>query len=508
MSGGDPIFEAKTGSMQSHAVNGALAIGLSQLIKLPFQAASLLILPRLLQPIDYGIYAMVDPIVAVSALILNFGISQAIIQSPALQRVEMSGLFWITTIAGCVAAAIMFLGSPLISLLYHDPRAGAVAAVSASFLILTGLTNIHEALLNRQMKFGWVAMISAAGVAVGFIVSVIAALLGAGYWSLTLGFAGTQLVSLAGVWLGAGWIPREKPDFRGLLRFYKFGGAVMLADGATVLAREADSVLLGRYAGGVALGHYDRGNKLAIVPIQRINTLLQSLMLPILSRLNEEGERYRYAYLRVIRQLMLFMTPGVVAVGVTAPVLVPFLIGEQWAPAAPIFAWLTLAALHRPVSMSMDLLFVSQGRMRDYLSWSFFSAATSIAAFVIGLRWGAVGVAAAFALSDVLIRMPALWWWVTRKGPIKMVDLYGAAAPFAAASAVCFVVLSAVQRMSFHNDFVQLAVSAILAYAISWSVVALFRRGRAAMSDSVRLIRTELPRLLRRRRGAPKPTET
>jgi len=148
--------------MQSHAVNGALAIGVSQLIKLPFQAASLLILPRLLQPIDYGIYAMVDPIVAVSALILNFGISQAIIQSPALQRMEMSGLFWITTIAGCIAAAIVFAASPLVTLLYNDPRAGAVAAVSASFLILTGLTNIHEALLNRQMKFGWVAMISAA----------------------------------------------------------------------------------------------------------------------------------------------------------------------------------------------------------------------------------------------------------------------------------------------------------------------------------------------------------
>ena len=489
--------------MQSHAVNGALAIGVSQLIKLPFQAASLLILPRLLQPIDYGIYAMVDPIVAVSALILNFGISQAIIQSPALQRMEMSGLFWITTIAGCIAAAIVFAASPLVTLLYNDPRAGAVAAVSASFLILTGLTNIHEALLNRQMKFGWVAMISAAGVAVGFTISVIAALLGAGYWSLTLGFAATQLVSLIGVWLGTGWIPRERPSFRGLLRFYKFGGAVMLADGATVLAREADSVLLGRYVGGVALGHYDRGNKLAIVPIQRINTLLQSLMLPILSRLNEEGERYRHAYLRVIRQLMLFTTPGVVAVGVTAPVLVPFLIGDQWAPAAPIFAWLTLAALHRPVSMSMDLLFVSQGRMRDYLSWSFFSAATSIAAFVIGLRWGAVGVAAAFALSDVFVRLPALWWWVTRRGPIRMLDLYRTAAPFAAGSAAAFLVLQALQLVPFPSDLLRLATSAISGYAVAWSVVALFSGGRAAMADSVRLIRTELPRLVRRRRAKP-----
>ena len=485
--------------MQTHAVNGALAIGIAQLIKLPFQIGSLIVLPRLLQPIDYGIYAMIDPLIAIAALILNFGISQAVIQAPGLQRNQVAGLFWITVIAGCAAGVLMLAASPLVSALYHEPRAGIVAAVSSVFLIFTGLTNIHEALLNRKMKFAWVAMIGAISVALGFIASVIAAYLGAGYWSLLLGFGVQQVVSLVGCWLGVGWIPREKPEFKGLLRFYQFGGPIMLADAATVMARDADSILIGRYVGGAGLGHYDRGNKLAIVPVLRINTLLQSLMLPILSRLNEEAERYRWAYLRVIRQLMLFITPGVVAVGVTAPVLVPFVIGEQWASAAPIFAWLTLAALHRPVSMSMDMLFISQGRTRDYLIWSAFSTITSLASFIIGLRWGALGVAAAFALSDLLLRMPVLWWWVTRRGPIKMADLYASSAPFAAGAAVAFIVLTAIQQLPFANDIAQLATSAIAGYAAAWGTAALFKRGRATMADAIRLVRTELPRLLRRR---------
>ncbi len=499
MSGGDQIFEAKERSMQTHAVNGALAIGVAQVLKLPFQAASLLVLPRLLQPIDYGVYAMIDPLISISALLLNFGIGQALIQAPSLRRDEVSGLFWITVIAGCAAALLMLAGSPFVGGFYNDPRAGVVAAVSSIFLILTGLTNVHESLLNRQMKFGWVAMISVVGMALGFVASLSAALAGAGYWSLVLGFGVQQIVSLVGVWLGVGWIPRERPTFKGLMRFYKFGAAIMLAEGAVVVAREADSVLIGRYVGGVSLGYYDRGNKLAIVPIQRINTVLQQLLLPILSRLNGEDERYRYAYLRVIRQLMLFLTPGVVGVGVTAPILVPFVIGEQWAPAAPIFAWLTLAALHRPVSMSMDLLFISQARMRDYLAWSAFSTVTSIAAFVTGLNWGAVGVAAAFALSDLFVRMPALWWWVTRTGPIRMGDLYASAAPFAAGSATAFGAVSLVQHLSIANHLALLALSAGAAYAASWSTVALFKRGRATLRDALGLIRTELPRLLRRR---------
>ncbi len=149
----------------------------------------------------------------------------------------------------------------------------------------------------------------------------------------------------------------------------------------------------------------------------------------------------------------------------------------------------------------MDLLFISQARMRDYLSWSAFSTVTSIAAFIIGLRWGAVGVAAAFALSDLLLRMPVLWWWVTRRGPIQLSDLYLNAAPFAAGSVSAFLVVSFVQRLPFPNDFLHLAASAFIAYATTWSTVVLFERGRAAMADSIRLMRTEAPRLLRRHRS-------
>jgi polysaccharide transporter, PST family len=501
MSGGDPVFEPKQASMQTHAVNGALAIGLAQLAKLPFQAASLLVLPRLLQPIDYGIYAMVDPIVSISSLVLAFGLTQALVQAPGLQREKMSGLVWLMAAAGLASAVLMLAASPLVGMFFNEPRAGHVAAASALFLVIAGFSNIPEALLVRQMKFGWLAVISLGAVAAGLVASVIAALMGAQYWALTIGYGAQASVTLVGSWLALGWWPREKPVFSGLSNYLKFGGAVMTSDAATLVAREADAILIGRFSGAAQLGFYDRGNKLTLIPIQRIHRVLETMMVPILSRLQDEGERYRYAYLRVIRQLMLFMTPGMTAVAVTAPVLIPFLIGEQWAPAAPIFAWLALSAWHRPVSLTMNFLFISQGRARDYFIWSVFSAITSVASFIVGLRWGAIGVAAAFAISDVVVRLPFLWWWATRSGPIKQMDLYTSAAPFAAGSVASLAALLPLQSLPFPNDFALLAASAIAGYGVSWGVIALFTTGRKTMADSLHLVRTELPRLLRHKRG-------
>ena len=344
------------------------------------------------------------------------------------------------------------------------------------------------------MRFGWLAAISAIGVAVGLVVGVVAALMGAHYWALVLDYAATTFVSLVGVWLGVGWLPRERPSFAGTFRFFKFGGALMVSDAAALIAREADAVLIGRYSGARQLGFYDRGNKLALIPLQRMNTVLQSVLVPVLSRLAQDGPRYRRAYLKVVRLLLLVFTPGIIAIGVTAPVLVPFLIGHQWALAAPIFAWLCLAAVHRPVSMTMSFLFISQGRARAYMVWNAFSAITTVLSFIAGLPWGAVGVAAAYALSDVLLRLPFLWWWVTRTGPISFIDLCLEAAPFVASGAACLTVLWVLMQVRFGSEAVFLTACVAIAYATACGVLGLFAKGRQAMVDAIQLVRTELPR--------------
>src|SRR6202008_4136852 len=126
--------------------------------------------------------------------------------------------------------------------------------------------------------------------------------------------------------------------------------------------------------------------------------------------------------------------------------------------------------------------------------WSVFSAVTSVISFLVGLRWGAVGVAAAFALRYGFIRSPFLWWLVTRKGPISLIDLCREAAPFALAGAVCFGVLEALQFVRFGSSLAFLAVCAVIAYAGAWGVLSTFSKGRQAMVEAIELVRTELPR--------------
>src|SRR3546814_12433911 len=88
----------------------------------------------------------------------------------------------------------------------------------------------------------------------------------------------------------------------------------------------------------------------------------------------------------------------------------------------PILLWLSFAAVHQPLSATTGWLFISQSRTGELARWGMVVAVTSIGAFAVGLPWGAVGVAAAYGLSDLFIRAPIIWYWVGRRGPVANRD--------------------------------------------------------------------------------------
>jgi polysaccharide transporter, PST family len=254
-------------------------------------------------------------------------------------------------------------------------------------------------------------------------------------------------------------------------------------------------VLIGRVWGDLALGLYDRAYKLLLFPLQQVNNPLSRVMMPALSRLQEEPERYRHAYLRTLQQILLLTVPGVVFLIVSADQLVPALLGAQWAEAAPIFRWLGVSALVQPMNSTMGWLFMSQGRAGHFLRWGAFSAASCMAAFAAGLPWGAIGVAAAYSLTELFVRLPALWWYVTRRGPVRLGDLIETALPFlfggGLAYAGTWLLLNHIGAAA--NTLISLLAAGCLSYALAILGLTTLPAGRRTIRETFTLV-TEILR--------------
>jgi PST family polysaccharide transporter len=213
-----------------------------------------------------------------------------------------------------------------------------------------------------------------------------------------------------------------------------FGSNVTGFNVMQYFARNADNALIGKFWGAYELGLYSRAYQMLLMPMQQINAPLAAVAVPALSRLADSPERYRDAYLKILEKLVMITMPLGAFMIATSDWLVLLLLGPQWKDTGTIFMLLGIAAIIQPVTKTSWWLFSTQKRSRDLFHWGIFSAVIAVGSIIAGLPWGAKGVAATYAISDLCITTPLLFWYVGRRGPIRAGDFYRTITPSAAAS--------------------------------------------------------------------------
>lgn len=471
------------------ALGGGAVTGAAQAVRIAVQLASVVVLARLLVPEDFGLVASVGPVIAFVGLFQNLGLQQAVIQKRRIGRRQLNQVFWVTGAVGVASVALVTALAPAIAAFYGDRRIAAITMVAAIPLLLGSLASLPLSLLNRELRFGRLAFNDVLVAALGLVAAVAAALLGFGYWSLVLGTTVSAATALLAAWLATRWVP-GRPDLRLDPQILSFGANLTGFNFANFFARNLDNVLIARYAGAVELGYYDRAYKLVLFPLQNVNQPLSRVMIPLLSRIHEDKARFRDVFMRTNWLLAAVTMPGVAALTLTSEQVVGLLFGEKWLPSAPIFAWLGIAGLIQPVSSTTGWIFICQGRTRTMFRWGIYASLTTIASFVVGLQWGAVGVAAAYAVGGYVLRLPVLAVLVHRTGPVTGMDFLLVQGVFIASSALAwlgYAVLDA--AWPWRSDLLAVLAALALSYGSALVVAMLVGPSRRAMLSSLATVR-------------------
>jgi PST family polysaccharide transporter len=487
--------------LASKAVGGALWLGLSQVVRLLLTTLSTIVIARLLSPDDYGVVAMAAPVIAFVAMFQDFGFSAATVQKRELCHGESNAMFWLNLLASGGIAVLLLLLSPLIGLFYGDMRAGYVTAASSLAVVVGGLALQHGALLNRDMHFAALSGADMASALVTFLVAATAAFVLHSYWALILGtIAGTVVQSLV-FWRASRWRPRLPMNLSAARSVAGFGGNVTGFNLFNFLIRNSDDVLLARFTNAAQLGLYDRSYKLMMLPIQNINAPLQRLLLPLLSRHQDEPARYREIFVFTIRVVMLASAPGIAIATVLSDRLMPFLLGERWAAAGPIFFWLGMTGLIQPIANMTGVLFMSSARTRLMFKWSIWSGIITLAGFAIALTLDPTAVSVArWLFITATLRLPIVFYLAARGSPVSSFDMWKAQlAPLIGSAVAAWVAL---QISPSFSTGALLCIAIPMAYALAFAGTLATRDGRRAgvkLGSIVRdLVDTVARRILRR----------
>lgn len=398
-----PVENADTHvSLTVQTLRGAKWTYFSTLVNAALQVLVTAVLARLLKPEAFGLVVM-------AALVLNFGqffaqlgITQAIVQRPDLRREHLRAGFWASIMASGFFAAVVWFCAPFVATAFESTELGNVLRFMSLSFFFNGLAATACALLLRSMRFRGIALTNIASYVAGYaVVGLTTALLGWGVWSLVAATLAQSIVASIVFNLLARPSARPVAHRRPYRELLGFGSTLSVTQFLEFVTGNLDTVIVGRASGSAALGFYSRALNLTAMPMYHISSSLSQVLFPSFSRVQDDVARVRAAYVSVMTVFAGIGLPVALGLSGAAREIVQVLLGPQWDPAIPVVRFAGLASGAITLSRFGVVVLQATARLKDRMLMRASQLALFAAALLLMRRWGLVGYASAFALSEI-----------------------------------------------------------------------------------------------------------
>jgi O-antigen/teichoic acid export membrane protein len=356
---------------------------------------STIILARLLTKADYGLAGYALVVIGFLDVFIDLGVSAAIIFYPEDERTTNSA-FWINLATGFLLYGATWLLAPMLGAFFNEPRAVDLTRVLALTFPLSSLSNIHAALLTKNLTFKRKFIPDFVKALGKGLISITLAWLDFGAWSLVLGQVGGTAIAVIAYWIVMPWKPSLSIRFdRGINRsLLSFGVNIVAVDSLGVTLNNTDYLIVGRILGAEALGVYTLAFRIPELLVKSFCNLVGNVLFPAYSKLRDDEQALRNGFLISMRSITLVTVPIGLGIATVSRPMILTLFTEKWVDAIPVMSAIALYTLIRSLTFNIGNIYKAQGRP-DILT--------------------------KLSLLKVPILLPALYWAATGPGTIDAI---------------------------------------------------------------------------------------
>ncbi len=389
---------ASSDVLRRRVVSGLAWKGTTQVVGQGVRLGVAIILARLLLPHDYGVAGILLVLVAFVLVLSDLALGLALVQRRTLSQLDCSTVFWMNIAAGMVFTGAGIAAAGPIASFFREPELTSMVRVLSISFILASIGLTQSSLLVRAMDFRSLELREMASMLASGAAAVVVAALGFGAWAIVAQQLTRSVVSSYLVWRFSSWRPSLAFSISTLRGLAGFSGNVLGQNLVTQLRSTSDNILVGRFLGAAALGAYSLAYNLILVPFNRVALPLSQVLYPALARLQDELDRVEDYWLRSVRTIAAVATPALVGLIIVAPDFVRVVLGEKWSSAVPVVQLLAVVGLLQTLQFLNPAILQALDRTSILFRFTLCSYAATLGAFAIGLQWGIVGLAAAYAV--------------------------------------------------------------------------------------------------------------
>ena len=241
------------------------------------------ILARILDPEVYGVVAIVTGFTTILNVFIDSGLGNALIQKKDADDLDFSSVFFFNMAACLILYFLLFLTSPLIAAFYRMPELTPVLRVMSLTVVISGVKNIQQAYVSRQLLFKRFFFATLGGTVGAAFLGVWMAYRGYGVWALVGQNLFNTMVDTIILWITVRWRPKLMFSWMRFKSLFSYGWKILVSNLIITVNNDLRQLIIGKLYTPGSLAFYNRGYMIPNTFVGNINSAIDSVLLPVMS---------------------------------------------------------------------------------------------------------------------------------------------------------------------------------------------------------------------------------
>ena len=368
-----------------------------------------IVLARLLAPEVYGTIALVTVFTTILNVFVDSGLGNALIQKKDADDLDFSTVFFFNIVMCCMLYIVLFLIAPLIAAFYNSDELVPVVRVLGLTLVISGVKNVQQAYVSRTMQFKRFFFATLGGTIGAAIIGIAMAYYGFGVWALVTQQIFNATVDTIILWVTVKWRPKRMFSWKRLKDLFSFGWKLLASALLETFYNNIRQLIIGKLYTSADLAQYNRGKQFPDLIVSNINTSIDSVLLPVMSKSQDDPKQIKSMTRRSIKTSTYIMAPLMMGLAFCAESIVGLILTDKWLPCVPFLRIFCITYMFYPIHTANLNAIKAMGRSDLFLKLEIAKKVVGIALLLSTMWFGVMAMAYSLLIGSVLSQIINSW---------------------------------------------------------------------------------------------------
>lgn len=359
-----------------------------------------IVLARILEPADFGIFALLTIIMAAIQTTISGPLGEVVVQSNRENIGDQ--VFTLQLLLGLLSAAILFWSAEPLATFFGKPELASPLRLYSLLPIINAFLDTAIRISMRKIAFKVVFVRRVVTPLANAMIAIPLAIYGFKYWSLVWGQIGGYAFAAAVVLALGNWRPRLSFNYKDSMGDVRFSFQMVLQGIVRWVRSQSDKAILGYHVTLDGLGQYDIARQLSGIAFAAIVDPVAQVMYSVMSDKVRRGEEIHSLFLLAQRRVLLVTLPLSALLLLNAEGVVMFILGDKWHSITPLFSVMVVTgAIYSLVGGNIGV-FKALGKPKVMTNFMLVQATFALPIYLLlapkGIYAVAIGVVGLFAI--------------------------------------------------------------------------------------------------------------